>query len=418
MRLLHFADLHLGVENYGRLDPASGLHTRFLDFLRCLEFVVERALIEKVDAVLFAGDVYHNAHPNPTWQREFARLLRQLQLAHIPTVITVGNHDMPAAFGRATSVDVFGALDLEDTYVIRTPCLVQVKTRAGLLQVAGLPWPTRHFIRSHDEFRSLDQEAVNLKIREICRSRIEHFGREVDPGHPAVLLAHTTASEAMFSGSERPAIVGLDPTLLTSTLAHPAFDYVALGHIHRHQVLNPGGSPPVVYAGSIERIDFGEKDDTKGFCLVDIADIPRAGERERKRRAEVAFVPTPARRFVTIAADARNGDPTAALLKAIEEADIEGAIVKLSYLCAPDSIRSLDLNAVRRALLPAHNIAGIVPQSAPAAKTRRSAISEDAQLLDALERFIDNDPSLCERREVLKKVALELEHELEAGVRG
>ncbi|MEC8931542.1 MAG: metallophosphoesterase [Candidatus Latescibacterota bacterium] len=73
MRLLHLADLHLGTENYGRLDPATGLHSRLMDFLQCLASLFDHAIDEQFDAVLLAGDVYRTPTPNPTWQREFAQ---------------------------------------------------------------------------------------------------------------------------------------------------------------------------------------------------------------------------------------------------------------------------------------------------------------------------------------------------------
>ena len=131
MRLLHFADLHIGIEAYGHIDPSTGLHTRVQDFVRSLEFVIGLAIREKVDLVLFAGDAYKNCDPSPTHQRELACQIRRLQQAAIPLVIVVGNHDTPTAFGKATSVDIFTALGIEDTWVIRRPQLLEVETRGG-----------------------------------------------------------------------------------------------------------------------------------------------------------------------------------------------------------------------------------------------------------------------------------------------
>ena len=56
MRLIHFSDLHLGIDNYGLTDPETGLSTRVLDFLRVFDVIVDRAISERVDAVLFTGD--------------------------------------------------------------------------------------------------------------------------------------------------------------------------------------------------------------------------------------------------------------------------------------------------------------------------------------------------------------------------
>ena len=81
MRILHFSDLHIGVENYGRTDPETGLSTRLADFLSSLDEVVEYALTEDVDLVLLAGDAYKGRDPSQTHQREFARRLARLSEA-------------------------------------------------------------------------------------------------------------------------------------------------------------------------------------------------------------------------------------------------------------------------------------------------------------------------------------------------
>ena len=409
MRLVHFADLHLGIENYGRIDPETGLHSRFQDYIRCLDFVIDHAIEHGADAVLCAGDVYRNANPNPTWQREFASRMKTLHNAGIPIVIVVGNHDIPAGFGRATSVDIFGALDLERTLIIREPGLHILQTPNGPLQVAGLPWPTRHFLRSNDQFYRLDQEQTNQKISAICKGQIEQFGREINREYPSILIAHATASEAIFSGSERSAMVGLDPTLLTSTLAHPAFDYVALGHIHRHQILNQNGKPPVVYSGSIERIDFGEISDIKGFCDVSIQGAEAGSTIPEIRTVAISFIPTPARRFISIEADARGQNATELLIESLEGSDISDAVVRVSCLCDVDQASSIDMTAVRKALQKAHYIAGILPKTIPKEKIRRVSISEETKMLDALNLYIDNNPSLSDKRETLRQYAENLE---------
>ncbi len=76
LKILHLADIHIGMENYGRIDPNTGLHIRLLDFTKSLEFVVNKGIEEKVDAVLFAGDAYRTCTPSPTHQQLFASQLR------------------------------------------------------------------------------------------------------------------------------------------------------------------------------------------------------------------------------------------------------------------------------------------------------------------------------------------------------
>src|SRR6202030_3232161 len=93
---------------------------------------------------------------------------------------------------------------------------------------------------------------------------IKDAAEKLDPTVPAVLAGHLTVSSGIFSGSEKRAVYGNDPVLLPSQLAVAPYDYVALGHLHRYQNLNPQGHPAIVYSGSIERIDFGERKEEKG----------------------------------------------------------------------------------------------------------------------------------------------------------
>ena len=410
MRLLHFADLHLGEENYGRLDTSTGLHSRLTDFARSLEFTVDEALEEQVDVVVFAGDAYRNCNPNPTWQRELARHLRKLQQHEVPIAIIVGNHDSPAAFGRATSVDIFNELGLKDTYVFRQPELIRIETRSGPLQLAGLPWPTRHYLRADERFKDLSREHINRQIAQICSAQIAEFSAQLDPDLPSVLAAHVTVAEATYSGSERSAMIGDDPVLTAATLADSAFDYVALGHIHRHQNLNAHSTPPVVYSGSLERIDFGEADEPKGFCLVELG--------ANGTEPSVEFVRTPARTFVTIEADATESeDPTAVVIAAIDALQIKDAVgrVTCSMQRGESAVPQLDLNRIRAALSDAHCVAAITPRYCNADEIqRRASLSKEIAVDEALDRYLDNKPALQPQRQSLKTYAASLERELAA----
>ncbi len=121
MKIIHFADLHLGVENYGRIDPATGLSSRLNDFLAAFDELVDYALAEKVDLVLFCGDAYKTREPTQTQQREFARRINRLATADIPVFLLTGNHDMPNAIGRATATEIFDTLAVKNVYVANRP---------------------------------------------------------------------------------------------------------------------------------------------------------------------------------------------------------------------------------------------------------------------------------------------------------
>ncbi|MCX7854865.1 MAG: exonuclease subunit SbcD, partial [Anaerolineae bacterium] len=181
IRLLHFADLHIGIENYGRLDPATGVNSRVRDFLDRLDEVVEYALNHEADLVLFAGDAYKTRDPNPTYQRAFARRVKRLADAGIPVLLLVGNHDLPTMPQRASSVDIFHTLAVPNVYVGREEDLLRIPTRRGSVQVAVVPFPVRQRLLAYEEFRGLSLEQLDEALRRIVTENIQALARQVDP---------------------------------------------------------------------------------------------------------------------------------------------------------------------------------------------------------------------------------------------
>src|SRR5512139_1357327 len=120
-KILHFADAHIDMANYGRHDPESGLPMRVMDFLKSLDTIVDAAIDEKVDLVLFAGDAYKDRNPAPTFQREWGRRVMRLSRAGIPTILLVGNHDLSPSLGRAHALDPFATLEVPNVQVIDYP---------------------------------------------------------------------------------------------------------------------------------------------------------------------------------------------------------------------------------------------------------------------------------------------------------
>jgi len=148
LRLLHLADIHFGMENYGRLDAATGLNRRLLDFARSVHCAIDYALDHSVHLAIFAGDIYKHRDPDPSWQREFAQCVRRLTDASVPVVILVGNHDLPNTVGKAHAVEIFATLGLPGVTVIGQPGLHLIETAVGRVQVVGLPYITRSFLLS------------------------------------------------------------------------------------------------------------------------------------------------------------------------------------------------------------------------------------------------------------------------------
>ena len=148
MKIIHFADLHLGVENYGDINPASGLSTRLEDFLAALDQLVDYALENRADLVLFCGDTYKSREPSQTQQREFARRINRLTTGGIPIFLLAGNHDMSNAIGRATAIEIFDTLAIKKVYVSNRPDIYHIPTSSGTIQIVSLPWLRRSALLS------------------------------------------------------------------------------------------------------------------------------------------------------------------------------------------------------------------------------------------------------------------------------
>jgi exonuclease SbcD len=409
MKFLHFADVHLGIENYGRIDPSTGLHTRLQDFIKCFSFAIDIALEEKVDLVLFAGDAYKTSNPNPTHQREFARQIYRLSEAKIPVIMINGNHDIPVSFGRATSLDIFDTLNVSDMRVVTEPELLNIETKAGLVQVFGIPWPTKNLFLVKEEYKNFTDEEITLEIQKRVNDKIIEYARVINPNIPAIFTAHLAAEEATYSGSERSAIIGRDPVFPTLILAQQEFDYVALGHIHKFQDLNLDSHPPVVYSGSIERINFGEEKDDKGVCLVNI----------EKGKTSYEFIPLPARKFVTIEVTiSEEQEPTNALIREIEKYDLSEAVVRVFYTMSAEKEDLMDFKRINSALEGAFLVTTIAKKSKPEERRKRvEEITEDLGMLEAMDKYIQNNPDLVSLSEELKTHAQELEKEFEGAER-
>ncbi len=389
MKILHFADLHLGVESYGRVDPATGISSRLLDFLNALDQVVDYALENRVDLVLFCGDAYKSREPSQTHQREFAKRINRLSTSGIPIFLLVGNHDLPNAIGKATTTEIFDTLAVKNVYVSNRPDIYRIPTKSGAIQIASLPWLRRSALLSKEETKNLDFDQINQKLQQVLTNIIAAHAAKLDPGLPSILAAHVWVAGAQI-GSERLMTIGQEHVLLLSNVAHPAFDYVALGHIHKHQVLSE--NPPVVYSGSLERVDFGEEEDEKGFYLVEIEPDQPAGS----RLVSFDFHPIMGRRFLTINVniESEDADPTVMVLRAIHpdgEDKVSGAIVRLQISLPAEIEGQLRDNDIRDALKEAHyfTIAKDVRRESRLRLGLEQRTAEEITPLEALKTYLE-----------------------------
>jgi len=401
-KLLHLADLHIGTENYGQPNPQTGLHTRLEDYLQRLDEALSYVEREHIDLVLVAGDIYKNRTPNPTHQREFAKRINRVARTGVPVFILTGNHDAPTSSTRAHSVEIFDTLEIASVQIAATLGTHTIDTRHGPIQIVAVPWLNRQSLLTRDELLGLPIGAVELEMIRRVAEFMEEALQSFDQTLPTVVAFHGTVTGATY-GAERSVMLGQDLVLPRGIIDVPGVDYVALGHIHKHQQIGP--KPPMIYPGSLERIDFGEEHEEKGFVIADV----------EKGHADWRFVPVHARPFVTIKVDVREqGDADERIRRAIAKHSVANAIVRVQIQCTQAQRRSINERALAEQLKK-QGAAVVASVSLDVERTTRGRFADVADELQdgltprrALELYLESKNTPATRREKLLAAADQL----------
>ena len=331
MKLLHFADTHIGVTSHGGIDSATGLNTQVVDYLKCFDEVVDCAVSEEVDLVLFAGDMYKTRNPSQTNQKEVVK--RIIKLSEVaPIVMVEGNHDQQRSFGKASSLDIFAIID--NVYVSVQPEVLVIDTKSGPIRVVCLPYPAKYDI--NDALQTLSFSG------------------------PTICVAHVSIVNAKL-GTETTMGLGAEDSVFADRFE--GFDYVALGHIHRHQEVGKN----MVYSGSMARSSFAEPEE-KGFVIVE------DGKWE--------FVPVRARAYLDVVAS------TLEDAKAELDRDLSELIVRVTL--EVENAEDMDVNDVKPLLKGAYRIASIAKNIARRDRRPESIGIEGMSTTEMLERYFDS----------------------------
>ena len=346
MRILHFADAHIDMANYGRHDLQTGLPLRVIDFLTSLDEIVDSAMAHEVDLVVFSGDAYKDRNPAPTYQREWGKRIMRLSRAGIPTILLVGNHDVSPAFGRANAINEFTTLEVPNVWVVDKPSFLGPDQLSGLpIQILAIPWISRSGMMTHLGVSAGDRKTTYQDMVIWLKEMVENWIKGANHDLPILLTAHASVEGAVYGG-ERTVMLGNDLVLPASMVQNPDIDYVALGHIHKAQNLtndqksSSGEPPPVVYPGSIERVNFGEAADRKYFV---IAEVSRGHSRVKWHEL------THIRNFIdqSVILESSEGI-TAQLISALPGIhELENAIVRLKVFYQRDWEAMIDEAAIR-----------------------------------------------------------------------
>lgn len=259
MRILHTSDLHLGSRLYG-IDRTDDLFQQVIQ-------VCEIAKRHKVDVLLVAGDVFEKKRGTalPELTRGFAEILAPYIRDGLYVILVPGNHDDREHFNMMDALLTLEQGHRERVHVVKTREVFTIQN----VQFAAIPYPVHEILQPYLVDANSSTER-NVMLSSAYAGLVRSVVDSIDPSIPTVLIAHinvagiTTPSDYEMTYDNDIRLGRGDLPIATN------LKYIALGHIHQYQQIEH--PIPCFYSGSIERMDWGERDDDKRINLIDISE--------------------------------------------------------------------------------------------------------------------------------------------------
>ncbi len=370
----------------------GGISSRLSEWRSCTAALVKAAIDHQAKASLYAGDYFINPRPSAQAVLEVGQHLSEMEANGFDVIGEAGNHDEPGP-DKISPVEIFKLTN--PWWATRQPAMLDLP----YMQVAVLPYSKPAAMSGKNPAE------VMAKTSQALLGIVRSFAAQLKPGKPSILLGHWAIAEAMASSGEF--MAEKEPCFHLEDLKALPFDVVAMGHVHRPQILwNPaanGGTGPLVFhTGSLVRRDFGEEKDLRGAFMVNL---------ETK---EADFIPIPARRFVTITLQA----PDFALK--LEDPDlVKGAIVRVAFTATEEQALSVNIEEVKARLRAAgvFFISQVVPEITRVQRTREATLTEKTGPMDALRKWLGLRTDLSDTlKQAIEQAAGDLLRQIEGGV--
>lgn len=249
MKLLHLSDLHIGkkLKEYSMLDEQKYILSRICDI--CDE--------KDIECVVIAGDVYDKSVPPTEAVQAFDEFIYRLYAKKIPVLIISGNHDSPERLSFGGRVMTAGGIHIVPAYngEVNT---VTLNDKFGEVIFHLLPFVKPVNVRRF--FSDKNIESCNDAVAAILGDiRLDESKRNVLVAHQFVTGSQLSQSEELYIGGEE----NIDGRLFS------AFDYAALGHIHRPQYV---GDKKIRYCGSLLKYHIEEANREKTITIAEIGE--------------------------------------------------------------------------------------------------------------------------------------------------
>lgn len=350
--IIHAADWHIGDFKGPERD---GVNLRSLDTRRCLEFMAARAEQERPDLALVPGDIFH---AGKTWSERCCDevvvaigIISRLAAAAGQVVVMRGtpNHDGAGPF--KVLAQYFAGWP--NVHIVTTPQVV----RTDWADIAAMPGFEAGVYRA--QFPGLGREEENEAISRELGNMALGLRAECRADRPAILMAHYTVPGCNTEGGQSQTLTQFEPIIPSESLSAAGYGLVALGHIHRPQMVP--GFDNVYYSGSINANNFNDEGQERGFWIHHMEQSAVSSE----------FVETPYREFITF--NMTDTDITAINLGCMDDVAqnfwrwngaVQDRIVRIHYRCSAENAKGFNRAALERVLLEdgAFMVAEILPE--------------------------------------------------------
>ena len=260
IKILHTADWHIGKQLL-KIDFSEDMNLFFDWLIKCIEE-------KEINVLLMSGDLFDQANPSQIAMKQYYYFLKQLLPLKCKVILTGGNHDSPHVINAPKEL-----LEILDISVVGgvpeaiSELFVEIEMEGQKVVVAAVP-----FLRDKDIRNVAPGESYDDKI-ELIRDGIATYFSGVNEyytanhnGIPLIVMAHLYAQGASVSESEREIQIG-NQAGVESAIFGDEPDYVALGHIHRPQIV---GKSHIRYSGSPIALSFSEKEDRKEVTILEL----------------------------------------------------------------------------------------------------------------------------------------------------
>ena len=237
MKIITFADAHIGISTYSTIDPKTNLNTRVLDSLNGIDQIINYAEENNIKYILFAGDMFKNALPSPTLVREINKRIKASAEKDIKWIIQDGNHDVSPLETAKSALDPLSTLKVENVEHTRFEKTYMIDNN---IRVLVLPTYT-------------------------TQEEVENILSKYNDNIKTIVMGHFTSLNAKLNDW---LIASNEDAIDIKIFQKPNILAVVLGHLHKHQILNT--NPLSYYCSSTIRTDFNEEHDKKGFVVLDI----------------------------------------------------------------------------------------------------------------------------------------------------